>query len=160
MSTTQCIRGCVRIISVLLTVVFIAGITGCATFGPKYASVKNDIMSLPKEKGRIVFYRPGGMYGYGGRPDIILNDNKVGISRPGTIFYVDVDPGNYKVRVPAMLYPGETSIDISILQNETVYVKTSMGAKATVGRTDVEVVKPEQAMTEIGKLEFMAEPTK
>ncbi|MGD0277119.1 MAG: DUF2846 domain-containing protein [Syntrophales bacterium] len=160
MKTTQGIWWRIRIISVLLIAVLIASIVGCETFGPKYASMKNGIIPLSKEKGRIVFYRPRGIYDYGRQPDIILNDKKVGISRPGTIFFVDVDPGNYKVRVPAMLNTGETSIDILILPNETIYVKTSIGAKAIKGRTDVEVVKPERAITEINKLEFMAEPTK
>jgi hypothetical protein len=145
---------------VLLAVISITSITGCATFGPKYSTVRNDIAVLSKEKGRIVFYRPSGLYGYAGRPDILLNGKKVGISRPGTIFYVDADPGKYKVTVPAMFYPGETSIDITILQNETVYMKTSMGASAVAGRTDVEVVDSEKAMAEIDELEFMAQPTK
>ncbi|MCE9549491.1 MAG: hypothetical protein K8R50_00495 [Betaproteobacteria bacterium] len=73
---------------------------------------------------------------------------------------VDVDPGKWQVTVPAILYPGKTSIDISILQHETVYVKTSFGPSAFAGRTDVEVVISEKAMTEIDGLEFMAQPTK
>lgn len=160
MKTTQGIWRRIRIISILLIAVLIVSIVGCETFGPKYASMKSNIIPLSKEKSRIVFYRSKGIYEYRRRPEIILNEKKVGISRPGTIFFVDVDPGNYKVRVPVMLSPGETSIDISTLPNETIYVKTSMGAKAIKGRTDVEVVKPERAITEIDKLEFMAEPTK
>ncbi|HEX8873593.1 MAG TPA: DUF2846 domain-containing protein, partial [Nitrosospira sp.] len=136
------------LMSVLLAVISIMTITGCETFGPKYATVRNDTAVLPEEKGRIVFYRPSSHYGYGMRPDILLNGKKVGTSRPGTIFFVDVDPGKWQVTVPAVLYPGKTSIDISIPQHETVYVKTSFGPSAFAGRTDIEVVNSEKAMTE------------
>ncbi len=150
----------IRIISVLLGVVSIMTIMGCATIGPKYSTVRNDIAVLSEEQGRIIFYRPSGLYGAAMRPDILLNGRKVGRSRPGTIFYVDVDPGKHQVTVPAILYPGESTIDIDVRQNETVYVKTSMGGSAFGGRTNVEVVSFEQAMTEIDDLEFMTEPTK
>ena len=42
----------------------------------------------------------------------------------------------------------------------SIYVKTSMGGSAFGGRTNVEVVNSEQAMTEIDELQFMTEPTK
>jgi hypothetical protein len=149
-----------RIISVLLVVVSIMSITGCAAFGPKYSTVKNSIVPLSEGKGRIVFYRPSGFYGGGMRPNILLNGKKVGISRPGTVFYVDVDSGKHQVTVPAILYSGETTIDITISKNETVYVRNYMGGSAFGGRTNVEVVNSEQAVTEINELEFMTEPTK
>ena len=132
---------------------------GCATLGPKYATVKNDIAHLPKEKGRIVFYRPSGLYGAAMQPDILLDSKKVGVSRPGSIFYVDVNPGKHQVKIPAILYPGETIVDIEISKNKTVYIKNYMGGSAFGGRTNVEVVTSEQAMTEINELEFMVEPT-
>jgi hypothetical protein len=94
------------------------------------------------------------------RPNILLNGKKVGISRPGTVFYVDVDSGKHQVTVPAILYSGETTIDITISKNETVYVRNYMGGSAFGGRTNVEVVNSEQAVTEINELEFMTEPTK
>ena len=131
---------------------------GCATFGPQYASARKDIVPLSKEKGRIVIYRPSGFYGGGMRPDIHLNGNKVGISRPGTIFYVDVNPGKYQVSIPTVLYPGEQTVDITISENETAYIKNYMGGSAIGGRTNIEVVKTEQAITEIDELEFMIEP--
>ena len=145
-------------ISALLAVVSIMSITGCATFGPKYSAMKNAIVPLSEGKGRIVFYRPSSFYGVAMQPDILLNGKIVGVSRSGTVFYVDVNSGKHQVTVPAILYPGETRIDITIFPNETVYVKNYMSPSAFAGRTDVKVVTPEQAVTEIDALEFMAEP--
>lgn len=160
MKTNQSFWRHSRIILVLIAIVLITGIMGCATFGPKYASTKKDIGPVSKEKGRIVFYRPSGFYGGGMRPDILINGSKVGISRPGTIFYVDVNPGKYQVAIPAILYPGETIVNITISKNEIVYIKNYMGGSAFGGRTNFEVVNTDQAMTEIDELEFMIEPIK
>jgi hypothetical protein len=149
-------------ISVLIGVVLIISVMGCATTGPKYSTVKSNITPLSKEQCRIIFYRPDIIYGAGQRPDILLDGRKVGQSRRGTVFYVDVDPGKHQVTVPVTLYPGETTIDIELRQNETVYVVTYISASAMVGMTNVEVVNlsPEEALAEIDDLVFVAEPTK
>lgn len=62
--------------------------------------------------------------------------------------------------IPTTLYPGEQSVNITISDNETVYIKNYMGGSAFGGRTNIEVVKNEKAITEIDELEFMIEPTK
>lgn len=133
---------------------------GCATFGSKYANIKKDILPLSKEKGRIVFYRPSGFYGGGMRPDIHLNRSKIGISIPGTIFYVDVNPGKYLISIPTVLYPGEQTANIEISENETVYIKSYMSGSAIGGRTNIEVVNTELARAEIDDLELITKPTK
>lgn len=148
-----------RLVSVLSAVAVMMSIVGCATVGPKYSTVRNNITALSKENARIVFYRPDSLYATGMRPDILLEGKKVGISRPGTIFYVDVDPGKYRVTIPAIMYPGETTLDITVSKNETVYVKNYMGGSAFGGRTNLEVVPHEKATTEIDELVLMTEPT-
>ena len=160
MKTTYNFRQYMRTISVLLAVAAMLSLSGCATFGPKYSTMKNKIAELPKEKGRIVFYRPDAIFGHGFQPDILLNGKLIGISRSGTIFYVDVDSGMYRVTVPAVLYSGETTIDIGVPKNKTVYVKSYLSGSAFAGKTKVEVISSEQAITEINDLEFMANPTK
>ena len=149
-----------RINSVLLGVVLIMSVMGCATTGPKYSIVRNNITPLSKEQGRIIFYRPDILFGAGMRPDILIDGKKIGKSRHGTVFYVDVDPGKHQVTVPVVLYPGETAIDIELRQNETVYVKTFIGGSSFAGKTNIEVVSSEQALAEIDDLVFVTEPTK
>lgn len=149
-----------RILLFTLIIVSVMGIMGCSIFDSKYANIKKDILPLSKANGRIVFYRPRGFYGWGMRPDIHLNRNKIGRSLPGTIFYVDVNPGKYLISIPTILYPGEQTINIEISENETAYIKSYMSGSAIGGRTNIEVVNAELAIAEIENLEFITEPTK
>ncbi|CAG0941796.1 DUF2846 domain-containing protein [Geobacter sp.] len=145
----------------IVMVVLLAGLcTGCATTGPMYSTVRNSMPILSQELGRIIFYRPDTLFGAGMRPDILLDGRKVGASRRGTVFYVDVEPGTHHITVPAVMYPGESKIDIALRQNETVYVKTSIGGSSFGGRTNVEVVDSAKASAEIDHLVFVAEPVK
>jgi hypothetical protein len=148
---------------VVLVMFLIATITGCQiTFSPKHYTVKGTIAPLASEKGRIIFYRPGSFlwYGHTERPDILLDGQKVGISQPGTVFYVDVEPGEYRATIPAATYTGEVSVDVDVSKGETVYVKNTVGASLFAGRMKIKLVDPEEAMTEIEGLEFMAHPMK
>jgi hypothetical protein len=148
---------------VVLVMFFIETIAGCQIiFGPKHDTVKGTIAPLANEKGRIIFYRPGSFLWYGNtdRPDIFLNGQKVGISQPATVFYVDVEPGKYRATISAATYAGEVSIDVDVSEGETVYVKNTVGVSLFAGRMKIKLVEPEEAMTEIEGLEFMAHPTK
>ncbi len=150
------------IVFILFVVVLTTSIAGCETFGPKYNTARSAIAPLGDQRGRIVFYRPGSFlwYGHRDRPDIFLNDEKVGISRPGTVFYVDVDPGRHRVTIPAALYTGYVTIYVDVSKAETVYVKNNMGVSIFAGKVKIEVVTPEQAVTEVDGLEYMAHPVK
>lgn len=149
----------VKIMSVLIMFA-VTCIMGCASSGVKYSMVKQDIAALSNDKGRIIFYRPNGPFGYAVRPTIFLNGNKVGISRPGTVFYVDVNPGEHQVTIPGRDIPGETAVDIMLSPHETIYVKNLMTPSAYVGRTSIAVVNPEKGMREIASLNFVTDPLK
>lgn len=144
----------------LMIMFVITGIISCETFGPKYNTARHIIAPIADEKARIIVYRPSSFfwYGYKERPDIFLNNHKVGISRPGTVFYVDVEPGSYRVTIPAAIYAGHVSTLVVIHRGETVYVRNNVGASVFVGKMKVEVVSPEQAINEIDGLEFMLNP--
>jgi hypothetical protein len=148
---------------VVLVIFLIATFTGCQiTFSPKHDTLKGAIAPLASEKGRIIFYRPGSFlwYGHTERPDIFLDDQKAGISQPGTVFYVDVKPGKHRATIPASTYTGQVSVDVDVSEGETVYVKNTMGVSLFTGRMKIKLVDPEEAMTEIEGLEFMANPMK
>ena len=149
-----------KIIFNLICAMLVMSLISCASTGPQYYTVKNNIAELPSERSRLVFYRPDILFGAGGQPNILLDGNKVGRSLRGTIFYVDIEPGKHRITVPAMLYPGETTINIEAMQGEVVYVKTSMGGASFIGRTDVEVIGAEQATKEIESLVFLSEPNR
>jgi hypothetical protein len=148
------------IMAIVFVTLLITSVTGCETFGPKYDASRSAIAPLDNEKGRIIFYRPGNFlwYGYTERPAIFLDGQKVGISRPSSIFYVDVEPGEHRVTIPAAVYAGQVSIDVQISKGETVYVKNNVGVSVFAGKMTIEMVDPGQATTEIDGLEFVAYP--
>jgi len=159
MKTTHSFRKRNRILLCLLGLFLMTVIMGCATTGPTYSKMRNDVPALSKEQGRIIFYRPTAFFGFAMTSDILLDGRKVGESRNGTVFYVDVAPGKHKVQTSIVMYGGEQSGDFELRQNETIYVKTYIGGSAFAGRTNFEVVSSEQARAEgIDNLVFIAQP--
>lgn len=149
----------------LLSVFLITSVTGCEIFiqdrfGPKYSTSRGTIAPLASEEGRIMFYRPGSFLWYGDteRPDILLDGHKVGISRPGTVFYVDVEPGKHHVTIPAAVYPRQVSVNVKISKGETVYVMNYVGLSMFAGDMKIEIVDPEQARTDIDDLDWVVHP--
>jgi hypothetical protein len=90
------------------------------------------------------------------RSDILLDRKVVGRSAPGTQFYVDTSTGIHHVAVPNSLYPGERTLDVTVVNKETVYVRTSVGGSAFGGRTNVEVMTTSQGAQEAAGLELVA----
>ncbi len=127
---------------------------GCAT-APQ-PGTRGAPSAVPAEgSGRIVFYRPDGLFGYGMRSDILLNGQKVARSAPGTKFYVDVPTGIHHVVVPNSLYSGDRTLAITVRNREVTYVRTSLGGSAFGGRTNVELIDPSQGAAETAGLEFV-----
>jgi len=109
----------------------------------------------PAGRGRITFYRPGGIFGYAQRAQILLDGKKVGRSAPGTKFYVDTAPGTHHIVVPNIMYPGEHTLDIIIHNKAVVYVKTSLGGTAFGGRTEIEQVSASQGAQDTVNLKLV-----
>jgi hypothetical protein len=158
MMTTR-IFGKNRMLFFLPCLLLVTFIMGCATSGPTYSKMRQDVIALQKNKSRIIFYRPAAFFGFAMKADILLDGKKVGLSRNGTVFIVDVAPGKHKIQTSIVMYAGERSGDIELRQNETIYVKTYIGGSSFVGRTNFMVVSSEQAMADgIDDLTFIAKP--
>lgn len=67
--------------------------------GPTYSQVAQTIPTLPAGEARIFFFRDYEPYESLARPWIYLNGQKVGVSEPGGVYYRDVAPGTYRIRV-------------------------------------------------------------
>jgi len=161
LKTTYSFRKRNRILLFLLGPFLMTAIIGCATTGPTYSTMKNDVTALSQDQSRIVFYRPDAAFGFAMKSHILLDGSIVGQSRNGTVFYVDVDPGIHRIQTSVVMWPGRKSGEIVLLPNETIYVKTSIGGSAFAGRTNFEVVSSEQARADgIDNLAFIAQPTK
>ncbi len=122
-----------------LVLVGVVVLAGCAT--PPAPEARSTPSAVPAEgSGRIVFYRPNGVFGYLMRADILLDGKKVGESAPGMKFYVDTAPGIHHIVVPNSMYSGDRSLDVKVVEKGAVYVRTSLGGSAFGGRTNVELI--------------------
>lgn len=113
------------------------------------------IVPIAEGMGRILFYRPGGIYRFVGaaqQPVIKVDGETVGRSVPGEAFYRDVSPGAHEIVVPVFLYPGETKQTVHVDVGETVYIRTWSGDRAVWGRTEVTVVDSATAKQELLEL--------
>lgn len=127
---------------------------GCAT-APQSDTRTTPSAIPPDGSGRIVFYRPGGLFGYGMRPDVFLDGKKVGESAPGTQFHVNAAPGIHYISVPNSIYSGDRRLEVTIRNKEIVYVRTSLGGSAFAGRTNVELIGASQGASESVSLEVV-----
>jgi hypothetical protein len=62
---------------------------GCAASGAKFQEMAGSMPSLKPGEGRIFFLRSSSIVGAAIQPEIRLNGQVVGQSKPGGFFYVD-----------------------------------------------------------------------
>ena len=127
---------------------------GCAT-GPKYAEVASSMPKLGADQGRVYFFRSSSMFGAAIQPDVRLNGQVVGVSKPGGYFYVDRPAGNY---VASTSTETEKTASFILAPGETKYLRTSPSFGVLVGRIVVELETPEKAQTELPSLSLTAPP--
>jgi len=117
-----------------------------------YSEMQALMPQQPADKGRIYFYRESAWMGNLITPDIMVNGAVVGISTPGTFFYVDRDPGAYQVSCGAGTL-NQTSF--SLAAGQDVYVRTKVGSGSIVKSTMVsEVVELPAAIPAIHDLKY------
>ena len=123
---------------------------GCAT-GIKHDQMASSIPSLKAGQGRIYFFRSSSMVGAAIQPDIRLNGQVVGASKPGGFFYVDRPAGSY---VASSSTETEKSLSFTLAPGETKYVRSSVGFGIVAGRVLLEPETPEKAKAELGALSY------
>ena len=135
---------------IVLAALVLAGIflAGCAS-GPKFSEVSSSILPIPAAEGRIYFFRSSSMMGAAIQPDIRLNGQVVGPSKPGGFFYVDRPAGTY---IASTRTEVEKSTTFALATGETKYLRTTPTFGLLVGHIAVEVEDPQKAMAEIQTL--------
>lgn len=119
-----------------------------------YSEMQALMPPQPADKGRIYFYRESAFIGNLITPDIVVNGKVVGVSNPGTFFYIDREPGNYEV-VCGMGILNQTGFALAAGQD--VYVRTAPGTGSIVKSTMVtEVVDLPTAIPAIHDLKYAA----
>lgn len=128
----------------------LALVSGCAT-GPKHDEIASSMPTLKAGQGRIYFFRTNSMVGGALRPDIRLDGEVVGQSRPGGFFYVDRPAGSHLASASTET---DKTVSFTLQPGETKYIRSSVSMGLLVGRVVLEPETPEKAKAELGALSY------
>lgn len=123
---------------------------GCAT-GVKHGEMASSLPGIKAGEGRIYFFRSSSMVGAAVQPEIRLNGQVVGQSKPGGFFFVDRPAGNY---VAGVSTETEKTVSFTLQPGETKYIRSSISFGVLVGRVILEPETPEKAQAELGSLSY------
>jgi hypothetical protein len=137
----------------LLLVLMVCCIASCATTGTKFMEMNVAKVSQDPEQGRIFFYRPSS-FGAAIRPDVILNNIRVGEAKSWGFFYVDRPPGDY-VMVTSTEVTRKCSFTLD--KGQTRYIRISMSWGFFVGHVYGELVDESAALEEINGCRYIGE---
>lgn len=135
----------------LATAAAVVALAGCAATGARHADMASSIPSLKPGDGRIYFFRSSSIVGAAVQPDIRLNGQVVGESKPGGFFYVDRPAGNY---VASASTETEKTVSFTLQAGETKYIRSSVSMGLLVGRVVLEPETPEKGRVEIASLAY------
>ena len=124
---------------------------GCAASGAKYQEMASSMPGLKAGQGRIYFLRSSSMFGAAVQPEIRLNGQVVGQSKPGGFFYVDRAAGTYSATTATET---ENSASFKLDPGETKYLRTSPSMGLLAGRIVVQLESAEKAKAELPSLSY------
>ena len=129
----------------------VVALAGCAASGVKHDQMAASMPSLKAGQGRIYFYRTSSMVGAAIQPDIRLNGQVVGASKPGGFFYVDRPAGSY---VASSSTETEKTLSFTLQAGETKYIRSSVGLGIVAGRVVLEPENRAKALDELNSLSY------
>ncbi len=142
---------CIRLLFVLL--IASVGLIGCAS-GMKYSEFQPKMPGQSPETGRILFYRPSAV-GAAVRPDVKLNNEKVGEAISHGFFYVDRPAGEYQVVTSTEV---DRKVSFVLDKGQTRYIRFSVSMGFWVGHVYGELVEPDVAKKEIEDCKYTGTP--
>jgi hypothetical protein len=120
---------------------------GCAT-GPSFADYQTTVQPVAQDMGRIWFYRPSKMIGAAVQPMVRINDTPVAKAQPGSYFYADRAPGEYKISCSTEWTHKKM---LQLGAREEKYVRLTMAPGLVVGHVIPSIVDAEKGLREIAK---------
>lgn len=117
-------------------------LAGCAATGPKGAEVADQVARVPAGKARIVIYRDASFVGAAVQPQVMVDSEPAGVSKPGSFFYADVPPGQHEVSARTEV---TSSVSLQVSEGQTRYVRTAITMGAFVGRVQFTLVEADEA---------------
>jgi len=125
-------------------------VAGCAT-GMKHEQMASSMPAIKSGEGRVYFLRSSSMVGAALQPEIRLDQQVVGQSKPGGFFYVDRPAGNH---VASATTEAEKTVSFTLDPGETKYIRSSVGFGLLVGRVILEPETPQKAQEELKSLSY------
>ena len=135
-------------LAVLLAGTILFG-AACAHTGPKFADTP--IPALNAGQARIFVYRKGVMFGAAIQPKVKLNGERIGKTVPGGFFFVDRDPGDYKISSATEV---EECVMLHLTEGQTNYVRMNIRMGIVEGRLVPELVDPRVGEKQISKCRY------
>jgi hypothetical protein len=139
-----------RAISLVLLVFAVSFLASCATSGPKFVEYQTEMAPPNPEFGRIYFYRTSTL-GAALRPDVLLNDEKVGEAIARGFFYVERPPGEYVVVTSTEVTRKASFI---LEKGQTRFIRFSVSFGFFVGHVYGELVDESEALSEINDCRY------
>lgn len=136
------------VVIMLLSACFLVS---CAT-GPKFTTMQLDMMSKNPEMGRIFFYRTTTL-GAALRPNILLNNEKIGESIARGFFYMDRPAGEYTVVTSTEV---TRKVSFVLEKGQTRYIRFNVSMGFFVGHVYGELVDESVALEELKKCSYTA----
>ncbi|HEX7864588.1 MAG TPA: DUF2846 domain-containing protein [Variovorax sp.] len=130
--------------------VLAAGLFGCSASGPRFSEMAGSMPSLGENEGRVYFYR-NSIVGMAIQPDVAVNGQVVGTSRPSSFFYIDRPAGTYRASART---EAEGTIDIVLRPKQTAYVSMSISMGILVGHPNFERVSEAEGRKELQSLAY------
>jgi hypothetical protein len=116
-----------------------------------YVEMKALMPAPPANTGRIYFYREFAWLGNVVTPDILLNDESIGLSNPGSFFYVDRAPGDYR----AICGEGpEHAVNFSLAAGQEVYIRTAVAGGILKAEMQTQAVAASAAIPALRDLKY------
>lgn len=117
-----------------------------------YLEMRPLLPPAPADKGRIYFYRDTAWLGNVVTPDILLNNVQVGVSNPGSFFYVDRDPGEYRVLCGNS--GDDHAANFTLAAGQEIYVRTAVAGGVVTANMSTQVVSTPVAINEMRQLRY------
>ena len=140
----------IHLFTVLLLVTALSACAG----GVKYTEFQPKLPSLSPDSGRIFFYRTT-VLGAALRPDILLNNEKVGEAIAQGFFYVDRAPGEYQATTTTEV---TRKVSFVLDKGQTRYIRFSVSMGFFAGHVYGELVDPEEGLKEIQDCKYTGAP--
>jgi len=138
-----------KVIFAVIMFLSVCLLVSCAT-GPKFKSMQISMLPKIPEMGRIFFYRTTTL-GAALRPDVLLNNEKVGEAIAQGFFYVDRPEGDYVVVTSTEV---TRKVSFVLEKGQTRYIRLNVSMGFFVGHVYGELVDESVALEELKKCSY------